>query len=308
MLRVFLSHTSELREFPQGGSFVAAAERAVIRAESTVLDMAYFTAREDQPAAYCRRQLERANVYVGIIGFRYGSPVRDEPDLSYTELEFQVATGQRLPRLVFLLDENAVLPLPGIYLSDPVYGERQRTFRARVDGAGVTVQRVASPEELELLLYHALTELQQQARRPIAAMAPGMAGPVRRLPGEVADFTGREEIIARLGGADRRARPGGRHGRRPRHRWHGRGRKDSAGSPPRARACAPLPGRGLVYRPARIYARLGADAAGGGTRSAAARPRRGSIRYSARLGSSPGALALPHGRPTGADRVGQRGR
>jgi hypothetical protein len=143
-LRVFLSHTSELRQYPAGRSFVAAAEQAVSRAGGVVADMAYFTAREDTPAGYCREQVGRADVYAGIIGFQYGSPVRDQPGLSYTELEFAAAGELGLPRLVFVLDENAGLPLPGVFLSDPVFGGRQRAFRRRVRDAGITVQRVDS--------------------------------------------------------------------------------------------------------------------------------------------------------------------
>jgi tetratricopeptide (TPR) repeat protein len=166
-LRVFLSHTSELRQYPQDRSFVAAAEQAVMRAGEAVLDMAYFTAREDKPAAYCREQVQRAHVYVGIIGFRYGSPVKDEPGLSYTELEFQAATDQGLPRLVFLLDEDAVLPLPRPYQSDPRYEERQQEFRARIKDAAGTVQRVDSPDRLEMVLYQALKELPRQTEQRI---------------------------------------------------------------------------------------------------------------------------------------------
>jgi tetratricopeptide (TPR) repeat protein len=168
-LQVFLSHTSELRRYPADRSFVAAAEQAVNRAREAVVDMAYFTAREDQSAAYCRQQVQQANVYVGIIGFRYGSPVRDEPELSYTELEFAAATEVALPRLVFLLDEDAVLPLPRSYQSDPQYEARQGAFRAKVMDAGPIVQKVNSPDRLETLLYQALTDLRRQTVQRIAS-------------------------------------------------------------------------------------------------------------------------------------------
>lgn len=191
-----MSHTSELRKYPLDRSFVAAAEQAVTRAAGTVLDMAYFTARDDKPADYCRQQVQRADVYVGIIGFRYGSPVRDDPDRSYTELEFQVATELGIPRLLFLLDEDAVLPLPQSYLSDPRYAKVQHSFRERITNAGVTVQRVESPGELELLLFHALKELREQAAESTTLVRSAYLEQVRRIaPPRLHE---REEELAEL--------------------------------------------------------------------------------------------------------------
>ncbi len=159
--------------------------------------MAYFAARDEQPSDYCREKVRDCDVYVGLIGLRYGSPVRDRPEVSYTELEFDTATEAGLPRLVFLMDENAALPIPAARLHDREHDLqiRQRAFRSRLLDARCTVRTFSSPEELELELLQALQE-SQPASRAMAerAAAAGRAG---RLPAPP-DLVGRDAEVSAL--------------------------------------------------------------------------------------------------------------
>ena len=226
--RVFLSHTSELARFPEDRSVVAAAKDPVARAGDAVAGMEYFAAREGSPADYCREVVRGCDVYVGLIGLRYGSPARDQPDVSYTELEFDAATEAGLPRLVFLLEEAAVPSvLPGDLLDgEPGLVARQAAFRQRLRDSGVTVRAFARPEQLEPALFQALLESRPagagRAQLPVRLgprllrgdEALGLAGadPVAaggavrserpvpaQLPHDVAGFTGREAELAALG-------------------------------------------------------------------------------------------------------------
>jgi tetratricopeptide (TPR) repeat protein len=188
-LRVFLSHTADLREFPRDRSFIAAAEAAVMRAGHAITDMAYFAARDSAPADTCIAKVAEAQVYVGIIGHRYGATVRGRPEVSYTELEFETATRLGVPRLIFMLRNDT---LPSSHSAEAVVlTGRQHAFRQRLlNEAELTIAWVQSSAELEVSLVHALVEL--GVRTEATAVA------TRTLPRDVASFTGRQAEMERL--------------------------------------------------------------------------------------------------------------
>ena len=73
------------------------------------MDMREFAASEAPPAQVWQAKVRGCQLDLGIYGTRYGSPVRDRPELSCTELEFDTASDPAHPlqRLVFLLDQGA---------------------------------------------------------------------------------------------------------------------------------------------------------------------------------------------------------
>jgi hypothetical protein len=198
---VFLSHTSELREFPRGASYVDAAERAVSAAGHVIVDMADFPAADLPAAQLCADRVRGCDVYVGVLSTRYGSPVRDMPEVSYTELEFDAATEAGLPRLVFLLDTGADdVRIPLSMLIDREFGARQDAFRGRVRDSGLVTGSFASPAQLGQLVERSLREL---AGVRYGAGGGGRGGPglpvvVGDVPQEPAGFQPRADLLAEL--------------------------------------------------------------------------------------------------------------
>lgn len=116
---VFLSHSPDLSEYPAVRSFVQAATDAVLRASLRPVDKGQFTAASDVSAEaaselkaeYCKHRARECDVYLGLIGFRYGSYVPDRADhYSYTEVEFLASTRARILRIIFFLHEEVPLP------------------------------------------------------------------------------------------------------------------------------------------------------------------------------------------------------
>jgi WD40 repeat protein len=184
--RIFISHTSDMRAFPPERSYVQAAIDATLRSGHQPVEMDHFPAGDGEPAEYCEQRVRGCDVYVGVIGFRYGTLVPDGAEsVSYTEFEFRAATAAALPRLLFLLDEDAPMP-PRLVDTDRA---AVNAFRGRLRDAGVIVQEFTSTGGLEAAVLHALNQLREPrdtvpAPHGLATQKPEMS-PL--LPGLVVD-------------------------------------------------------------------------------------------------------------------------
>ena len=110
--------------------------------------------------------------------------------MSYTELECQTAGEAGIPRLIFLLREDAEGPA-GLF-RDPRFGARQEGFRERLLAADRVAAKVTSPDGLETALLHALTML------PRARSAWDAGGAGVEYPCACSRFTGRAGLLAGL--------------------------------------------------------------------------------------------------------------
>lgn len=150
--------------------------------------MAYWTATDHPPADEDRARLAEADVYLLLAGFRYGSLVPEQPEVSYTELEFLTAGELGIPRLVFLLAEQTHGPA-GLFI-DLDNGRQQERFRQQLQRSGRVTGIVDSPDRTETLVHDALIRLGNKDSRH--------ADSIWAIPAALAVFTGRESLLADL--------------------------------------------------------------------------------------------------------------
>ncbi len=72
--------------------------------------MEEFTPGTPAPGEYIRQRVEESDIYLGLLGMRYGS-IDANSGFSMTELEYRQAVASNKPRLMFVMDQSASITL-----------------------------------------------------------------------------------------------------------------------------------------------------------------------------------------------------
>jgi len=151
---VFLSSTAK---------DLAAYREAAYRAISGMdgwhcVRMEDFGARDYEADDFCRAEVGKCDVLVGIVGHLHGDcPPGSEQ--SYTEREYEAAVAAKVPRLIFVAPED--FPLPANLIESKKKLDRQRAFRKRVRRERVSPS-FTSPEDLALHAVRAIRNWEQK--------------------------------------------------------------------------------------------------------------------------------------------------
>jgi hypothetical protein len=120
-----------------------------------VKGMEQFGARKTTPLATCISEVEQSDIYVGIIGMRYGS---EEPNSrkSYSQLEYEKAVEQNKEILIYLIDEENSNVTPNLIQYDKI--QKLNNFKAILKDKH-TIDTFSNPQDLVTKLQRKFKEL-----------------------------------------------------------------------------------------------------------------------------------------------------
>lgn len=148
---IFISSTYEdLKEFRQKALDV------IVSLKQSYEGMEFFGADNRTPLDVMLDKLSYCQLYIGIIGMRYGS-IDKSTQKSYTELEYEKARELGIPCLIYIIDEENVLISPK-YVDRGDAAESLDKFKNKLRSEHV-VKRFTTPETLGESLQHDLPEI-----------------------------------------------------------------------------------------------------------------------------------------------------
>jgi len=142
--RIFVSSTKEdLIPYRE------AVETVLTGMEHIPLGMEYFVSSPDSPIDVCLATVRRSQLYIVIVGMRYGS-IEEGSGKSFTELEYDEAVKNKIPVLAFIIDEEQCPILPK-FVDFGEKAEKLKQFKAKLNSSYL-VSRFASIDNLKQLV------------------------------------------------------------------------------------------------------------------------------------------------------------
>ncbi|MDO9312572.1 MAG: DUF4062 domain-containing protein [Nitrosomonas sp.] len=154
------------------------AVRKALGGDCTVVES--YIADERSVRASCQGEVAGCDLYIGIIGRRYGFIPPGQP-FSITELEYQQAREHNRPALIFVKDDGAILSQFHDAVTKENPPERIESFRQRVNKGSEEAGRPAIFKTPEDLKEHVLKALWRYSERHGAIPPKRIAG--RPYPG-----------------------------------------------------------------------------------------------------------------------------
>jgi hypothetical protein len=114
------------------------------RAAGVINAQEFFGARAQRPLSTCLEELEKSQVFVMLLGPRYGS-IEPESGRSYVELEYERATDLGLPKFAYVIDERH--PFPIEFVSKGEEAEKLSRFKDRVR-VDLTIDQFTTPHDI----------------------------------------------------------------------------------------------------------------------------------------------------------------
>lgn len=126
-----------------------AVETVLTGMEHIPLGMEYFVSSPDSPIDVCLATVRRSQLYIVIVGMRYGS-IEEGSGKSFTELEYDEAVKNKIPVLAFIIDEEQCPILPK-FVDVGEKAEKLKQFKAKLNSSYL-VSRFASIDNLKQLV------------------------------------------------------------------------------------------------------------------------------------------------------------
>jgi hypothetical protein len=123
---------------------------ALTQLETVVRGMEQFGSKPGSPVEECLEIVRSCRLYVGVFGMRYGS-VPDGFEKSMTHLEYDEAQKLEMPSLIYILDENQMIPAKDVETGPGA--EKLQALKEQLKRRH-TVSFFTTPEDLQSRITH----------------------------------------------------------------------------------------------------------------------------------------------------------